>query len=116
MFYWVAHHVLADARHSARRLDRRLRRSRLSGQRHRLFVLLAGIVAAYYRTKPSRTLLFWLAFVLARPLGAVVGDLLDKPHSAGGLELSRYWASAALLGFILACLVAFPQRASARSH
>jgi uncharacterized membrane-anchored protein len=78
--------------------------------------LLAGVVAAYYWTKLSHTLLFWLAFVLTRPLGAVVGDLLDKPHSAGGLELSRYWASAALLSFILACLLAFPQRASTRSH
>lgn len=78
--------------------------------------LLAGVAAAYYWTKLSHTLLFWLAFVLTRPLGAVVGDLLDKPHSAGGLELSRYWASAALLSFILACLLAFPQRASTRSH
>jgi uncharacterized membrane-anchored protein len=78
--------------------------------------LLACVVVAYYRTKLSRTLLFWLAFVLTRPLGAVVGDLLDKPHSAGGLELSRYSASAALLTFILACVVAFPQKASAKSH
>ncbi len=78
--------------------------------------LLACVIVAYYRTKLSRTLLFWLAFVLTRPLGAVVGDLLDKPHSAGGLELSRYSASAALLTFILACVVAFPQKASAKSH
>lgn len=78
--------------------------------------LLAGVVFAYYRTNLSRTLLFWLAFILTRPLGAVVGDLLDKPHSAGGLELSRYSASAALLTFIVACMVMFPQRASARAH
>jgi uncharacterized membrane-anchored protein len=78
--------------------------------------LLACVAVAYYRTRLSRTLLFWLAFVLTRPLGAVVGDLLDKPHSAGGLELSRYSASAALFTFILACLLMFPQRASAKSH
>lgn len=78
--------------------------------------LLAAVVVAYYKTKLSRTLLFWLAFVLTRPLGAVVGDLLDKPHSAGGLELSRYSASAALLTLILACLLAFPQKASVKSH
>ncbi|MDE2202443.1 MAG: hypothetical protein KGJ38_06895, partial [Burkholderiaceae bacterium] len=47
--------------------------------------LLALIVAAYYWTHISRTLLFWAAFILTRPLGAVVGDFLDKPHSAGGL-------------------------------
>jgi uncharacterized membrane-anchored protein len=78
--------------------------------------LLTCVAVAYYRTRLSRTLLFWLAFVLTRPLGAVVGDLLDKPRSAGGLELSRYSASAALLTFILACLLMFPQRASAKSH
>ncbi|NBF18246.1 hypothetical protein GV729_23595, partial [Pseudomonas sp. Fl4BN2] len=62
--------------------------------------LLALIIVAYYWTRVSRTLLFWAAFILTRPLGAVVGDFLDKPHSAGGLALSRYSASAALLAFI----------------
>jgi uncharacterized membrane-anchored protein len=60
--------------------------------------MLAVIAAAYYRTKISHTVLFWAAFILTRPLGAVVGDFLDKPISKGGLELSRYPASAALLG------------------
>jgi uncharacterized membrane-anchored protein len=78
--------------------------------------LLALVAAAYYWTKISRTILFWIAFVLTRPLGAVVGDFLDKPLSAGGLALSRYSASAALLAFILACLAIFPQRASKKSH
>lgn len=78
--------------------------------------LLAGVVMAYYRTKLSRTLLFWLAFVLTRPLGAVVGDLLDKPHSAGGLAMNRYAASAALMTFIIGCVALFPQRAGARGH
>ena len=59
--------------------------------------MLAIIAAAYYRTTISRTLLFWAAFILTRPLGAVVGDFLDKPINQGGLALSRYSASAALL-------------------
>ena len=75
-----------------------------------LFGVLLGLVSiAYYRTSLSRTLLFWAAFILTRPLGAVVGDFLDKPVSHGGLALSRYTASAALLAFIIAglmCLVA----------
>jgi len=78
--------------------------------------LLALVVVAYLWTGLSRTLLFWVAFVLTRPLGAVVGDLLDKPLSSGGLALSRYTASAALLVFIVACIVIFPQRAARRGH
>jgi uncharacterized membrane-anchored protein len=78
--------------------------------------LLALIALAYYRTKRSHTLLFWAAFVLTRPLGAVVGDFLDKPHSSGGLGLSRYAASAVLVLFIAACIAVFPQRAAQRAH
>ena len=78
--------------------------------------LLAFVAAAYYWTDVSRTLLFWAAFVLTRPLGAVVGDFLDKPISAGGLALSRYSASAALLAFIVACIVLFPHRAAQKAH
>ena len=78
--------------------------------------LLALVVGAYYRTNISRTLLFWAAFILTRPLGAVVGDFLDKPLKAGGLALSRYSASAALLAFIVACIMLFPQRAGQKSH
>jgi uncharacterized membrane-anchored protein len=78
--------------------------------------LLLIVVAAYYRTRLSHTLLFWAAFILTRPLGAVVGDLLDKPVSAGGLALSRYSATAAILAFILLAIVALPQRAAARAH
>ncbi|MGZ3697488.1 MAG: COG4705 family protein [Bdellovibrionota bacterium] len=59
--------------------------------------LLAVVAGLYYRTKFSRTALFWAAFILTRPLGAVVGDFLDKPHDAGGMALSRYSASAVLL-------------------
>jgi uncharacterized membrane-anchored protein len=78
--------------------------------------LLALIVAAYYWTNISRTLLFWAAFVLTRPLGAVVGDFLDKPFNAGGLALSRYSASAVLLCFITVCILIFPQKAAIKNH
>jgi uncharacterized membrane-anchored protein len=82
-----------------------------------LFSALLGlVVAVYFWTGISRTILFWAAFVLTRPLGAVVGDFLDKPLSAGGLALSRYTASAALLAFIAACIVMFPQRAARNRH
>ena len=78
--------------------------------------LLALVVAAYYWTNTSRTLLFWMAFILTRPLGAVVGDFLDKPLNAGGLALSRYVASAALLVFIVTCILLFKQRPAKQSH
>jgi uncharacterized membrane-anchored protein len=78
--------------------------------------LLALVVAAYYRTSVSRTLLFWAAFILTRPLGAVVGDFLDKPLSAGGLALSRYSASGALLAFMLTAILLFRQRAARTAH
>lgn len=78
--------------------------------------LLALVVAAYYWTNISRTLLFWAAFVLTRPLGAVVGDFLDKPIASGGLALSRYSASAALLIFIVACLIFFKHKPASKSH
>ncbi len=74
--------------------------------------LLALVAAAYWWTGVSRTALFWAAFVLTRPLGAVLGDLLDKPVASGGLAFSRPLASAVLLGAIMVCLVVFPQRAA----
>ena len=79
-------------------------------------ILLAIVVAAYYWTRISRTALFWAAFILTRPLGAVVGDLLDKPVSAGGLALSRYTASMVLFCLILISLYTFPQRAAEKNH
>lgn len=78
--------------------------------------ILALLVAAYYGTNVSRTLLFWAAFVTTRPLGAVVGDFLDKPLDHGGLALSRYTASATLLVIIAVCLLLFRHRAAAESH
>lgn len=78
--------------------------------------LLTLVAAAYAWTRASRTLLFWAAFVLTRPLGAVLGDFLDKPHAAGGLALSRYTASAVLLVFIVACIAFIPQRPAGKAH
>jgi uncharacterized membrane-anchored protein len=78
--------------------------------------LLGLVVLAYYRTRISRTALFWTAFILTRPLGAVLGDFLDKPVTAGGLALSRYGASAALVAAIAAGILLFPQRAASRAH
>jgi uncharacterized membrane-anchored protein len=79
--------------------------------------LLAAVVAAFWWTNHSRTNLFWAAFILTRPLGAVVGDFLDKPMSDGGLALSRYSASAVLCAFIVAMIVLIPQRAAhAKAH
>lgn len=71
---------------------------------------LALVAAAYYLTKLSRTALFWAAFVLTRPLGATVGDLLDKPRASGGFELSRYTASAVLAAIIVLAVALLPQR------
>ncbi|WP_323034193.1 hypothetical protein [Pararhodobacter sp.] len=78
--------------------------------------LLGAVAAAYFWTRVSRTVLFWAAFILTRPLGAVVGDFLDKPVSSGGLALSRYSASAVLIIFILAMILVFKQRAAKRAH
>ncbi|MDB5800534.1 MAG: hypothetical protein JWL63_1473 [Rhodocyclales bacterium] len=78
--------------------------------------LLALIVLLKYASSISWTLLFWAAFVLTRPLGAVVGDFLDKPHDHGGLAMSRYTASAALLTFMIMCIALFRQRASRHAH
>ncbi|HXM84504.1 MAG TPA: hypothetical protein VN899_01795 [Stellaceae bacterium] len=72
---------------------------------------LAAVAAAYFWTNASRVLLFWAAFILTRPLGATVGDFLDKPVSDGGLAWSRPLASAVIAAFILACLLLLPQRA-----
>lgn len=78
--------------------------------------LLAIVAAANWRTKISRTGLFWAAFILTRPLGAVVGDFLDKPISQGGLNLSRYFASATILMGIMALIFFLPHRAAKQGH
>jgi uncharacterized membrane-anchored protein len=72
---------------------------------------LAGVAAAYYWSSLSRVTLFWAAFILTRPLGATVGDWLDKPRDDGGLAWSRPLASAVIAAFILGCILILPQRA-----
>lgn len=72
---------------------------------------LAVLALLYYSTRISRVFLFWAAFILTRPLGATVGDFLDKPTSDGGLALSRPLASAAILALIIALVFVLPQRA-----
>jgi len=68
--------------------------------------------SSYFWTRISRTALVWAAFILTQPLGGVIGDFLDKPVSDGGLVPSRYWASTALVVFIVACMLVFPQRSA----
>ena len=78
--------------------------------------LLALVALGYFLTEFSRPALFWIAFILTRPLGAVIGDFLDKPLDEGGLSLSRYGASAALCAFIAVCIILVPQKAATKSH
>jgi len=78
--------------------------------------LLLLTVLLYYFTSISRVILFWAAFILTRPLGAVVGDFLDKPITKGGLALSRYTASLALLAVIIALILIFRQKPASKAH
>ncbi len=78
--------------------------------------LLLIVCGFYFWTSISRTFLFWAGFILTRPLGAVVGDFLDKPLESGGLALSRYTASGALLAFIVIYILTFSQRPSKLGH
>jgi len=78
---------------------------------------LLGLTAlVYFLTSFSRVILFWAAFILTRPLGAVVGDFLDKPIAKGGLALSRSAASLALLVVIFALILIFPQKPASKAH
>jgi uncharacterized membrane-anchored protein len=72
--------------------------------------LLVLVAVLYYYTRLSRALLFWAAFILTRPLGATVGDFLDKPLSHGGLNMDRFAASAVLIALMIACILIFPQK------
>jgi uncharacterized membrane-anchored protein len=74
-------------------------------------VSLVVLVGLYYWTEISRVVLFWAAFILTRPLGATVGDFLDKPTSHGGLALSRPIATAVIAAFMVLCILMLPQRA-----
>jgi uncharacterized membrane-anchored protein len=75
---------------------------------------LAVLAIFYFTTRASHVLLFWAAFILTRPLGATVGDFLDKPVPNGGLDMSRPIASAALAVVIIALILALPQRPGRR--
>ncbi len=77
---------------------------------------LAVLALAYYLTSVLRVFLFWAAFILSRPLGATVGDFLDKPVDDGGVALSRPLASAAIGAFIVTCLLLLPQKAARAPH
>jgi uncharacterized membrane-anchored protein len=77
---------------------------------------LVVVAALYFFTRISRTTLFWSAFILTRPLGAVSGDLFDKPVAQGGMAISRYTASGVLALGILICILVFPQRPALRSE
>jgi uncharacterized membrane-anchored protein len=76
---------------------------------------LATVAGFYFLTRVSRVLLFWMAFILTRPLGATVGDFFDKPHAQGGLDVSRPLASALLAAFMVACILLLPQRAGSHA-
>src|ERR1044072_5807652 len=78
--------------------------------------LLFVTALLYFFTTVSRVILFWAAFILTRPLGAVVGDFLDKPHAQGGLALSRYAASLALLLAMEVVILIFPQQPASKAH
>lgn len=83
------------------------------------YIFSAGLIlvlACFLFTHISRTILFWLAFVLTRPLGAVFGDLLDKPIAQGGLDFSRYTATGLLLLVIVILVVLLPQRSAFKQH
>jgi uncharacterized membrane-anchored protein len=73
--------------------------------------LLLMVALAYFFTRISHVLLFWVAFILTRPLGATVGDFFDKPLAQGGLNVSRPLASAIIAAFIVICILVLPQRA-----
>ncbi|HEY3849435.1 MAG TPA: hypothetical protein VGL87_00585 [Steroidobacteraceae bacterium] len=74
---------------------------------------LAVVAALYFWTRTSRVVLFWMAFILTRPLGATLGDFLDKPLNDGGLALSRPIATAVIGAVIIVCVFVIPQRAGA---
>jgi uncharacterized membrane-anchored protein len=72
---------------------------------------LTLVAAGYFFTRISHTLLFWMAFILTRPLGATLGDLLTKPRDHGGLDLSRISSSLAIAVFMVVCILITSQRA-----
>ena len=110
-FYWVAI-LLSQTLGTA--LGDWMADSNGLGYQGGALVFAAGLVlvaAAYFYIGISRTMLFWAAFILTRPLGATLGDLLDKPLADGGLAFGRFSASAILAAIIIGCVALLPQRA-----
>jgi uncharacterized membrane-anchored protein len=115
MFYWVA---ILFSQTLGTALGDWMADTNGLGYEGGALVFAAGLVliaAAYFYTGISRTLLFWGAFILTRPLGATLGDLLDKPLDNGGLAFSRFYASGILAAIIIACVALLPQRAGTDS-
>lgn len=111
MFYWAA---ILFSQTLGTALGDWMADSNGLGYERGAVVFAAGLVlvaAGYFFTNVSGTLLFWSAFILTRPLGATVGDLLDKPLASGGLAFSRFDASAVLAAFIVSCILLLPQKA-----
>jgi uncharacterized membrane-anchored protein len=111
MFYWVA---ILFSQTLGTALGDWMADTNGLGYEGGALVFAAGLVVialAYFATNISRTLLFWAAFILTRPLGATLGDLLDKPLDNGGLAFSRYYATGILVAIIIACVALLPQRA-----
>jgi uncharacterized membrane-anchored protein len=111
MFYWTA---ILFSQTLGTALGDWMADSNGLGYERGALVFAAGLVvvaAVSFFTNISRALLFWSAFILTRPLGATVGDLLDKPIANGGLAIGRFYASAVLVVLIVALIVFVPQRA-----
>jgi uncharacterized membrane-anchored protein len=111
MFYWTA---ILFSQTLGTALGDWIADSNGLGYERGALVFAAGLVvvaAAYFFTSVSRTSLFWSAFILTRPLGATVGDFLDKPVANGGLAIGRFYASVVLVALIVALIVFVPQRA-----
>jgi uncharacterized membrane-anchored protein len=111
MFYWTA---ILFSQTLGTALGDWMADSNGLGYERGALVFAAGLIlvaAAYFFTSVSRTALFWSAFILTRPLGATVGDFLDKPAADGGLAFGRFYASAILAVLIVVLIVLLPQRA-----
>jgi uncharacterized membrane-anchored protein len=111
MFYWTA---ILFSQTLGTALGDWMADSNGLGYERGALVFAAGLIvvaAAYFFTNISRTLLFWSAFILTRPLGATLGDFLDKPVANGGLAFGRFYASAILAALIVTLIVLVPQRA-----
>jgi uncharacterized membrane-anchored protein len=115
MFYWTA---ILFSQTLGTALGDWMADSNGLGYERGALVFAAGLVlvaAAYFYTNVSRTILFWSAFILTRPLGATLGDLLDKPVANGGLAFGRFYASAIMAALIIALILLLPQRAGRHS-